>query len=108
RFTAFFRAVMPALAGLSHMPYRRFLLFNAAGGMIWGSAAVLIGYFAGNAYLGIAKSIGHTVTFALLGLVLVALVIWRLRKKHNARKEHVSGANIAKPYKVAFEQESSP
>lgn len=35
RFTAFFRAVMPALAGLSHMPYRRFLTFNAVGGAVW-------------------------------------------------------------------------
>jgi membrane-associated protein len=31
RFVAFFRALMPALAGIAHMPYRRFLLFNAAG-----------------------------------------------------------------------------
>ncbi len=31
RFVAFFRAVMPALAGASRMRYRRFLAFNAAG-----------------------------------------------------------------------------
>ncbi len=31
RSTAFLRAVMPGLAGLSRMPYRRFLAFNAAG-----------------------------------------------------------------------------
>ena len=31
RFTAFLRAVTPALAGLSRMPYRTFLLYNAAG-----------------------------------------------------------------------------
>ncbi|WP_198348124.1 DedA family protein [Plantactinospora sp. KBS50] len=37
RFVAFFRAVMPALAGAAHMPYRRFLLWNAAGGLVWGS-----------------------------------------------------------------------
>lgn len=33
RFVAFFRAVMPALAGTSRMPYLRFLAFNAAGGL---------------------------------------------------------------------------
>lgn len=32
RFVAFFRAMMPALAGVSHMPYNRFLPYNAAGG----------------------------------------------------------------------------
>jgi membrane-associated protein len=35
RFTAFLRAVMPGLAGTARMPYRRFLVFNAAGGLIW-------------------------------------------------------------------------
>ena len=35
RFTAFLRAVMPGLAGTARMPYRRFLAFNAAGGLIW-------------------------------------------------------------------------
>ena len=36
RFTAFLRAVMPGLAGMSRMPYGRFLVFNAAGGLVWG------------------------------------------------------------------------
>ncbi|GAB3800723.1 DedA family protein [Micromonospora zhanjiangensis] len=38
RFVAFLRAVMPALAGTAHMPYRRFLAWNAAGGLVWGPA----------------------------------------------------------------------
>lgn len=87
RFTAFFRAVMPALAGASHMPYRRFLIYNAAGGLIWGAAAVLLGYFAGNAYLSLAKSIGHTIAFILLGLAVVGFVIWRIRKHRKNRME---------------------
>ncbi|MFQ4149556.1 DedA family protein [Arthrobacter sp. LAPM80] len=87
RFTAFFRAVMPALAGLSHMPYRRFIIFNAAGGLIWGTAAVLLGYFAGNTYLTLAKSIGHTMTFAVVGIAIAGLITWRIRKQRNARKE---------------------
>ncbi len=87
RFTAFFRAVMPALAGLSHMPYRRFLIFNAAGGIIWGTAAVLLGYFAGSAYLTLAKSIGHTVTFAILGLAVAGVITWHIRKQRKTRKE---------------------
>ena len=87
RFTAFFRAVMPALAGLSRMPYRRFLAYNAAGGIVWGTVVVLLGYFMGGAYLSLAKSIGHTVTFALLGLAVAGVVIWHIRKRRNARKE---------------------
>lgn len=86
RFTAFFRAVIPALAGLSRMPYRRFLLFNAAGGIIWGTAAVLLGYFAGNAYLTMAESIGHTATLVILGIIILALATWHSRRRCRAQK----------------------
>lgn len=90
RFTAFFRAVMPALAGLSRMPYRRFLLFNAAGGAIWGIAVVLLGFFAGNAYLSLAKSFGHITTVAILGIVIAGAIIWHRQKqrKHRHGKHH--------------------
>jgi membrane protein DedA with SNARE-associated domain len=50
RFTAFLRAVMPGLAGTAGLPYRRFLAFNAAGGLIWGIAYALLGYLAGASY----------------------------------------------------------
>lgn len=43
RFVAFFRAMMPALAGTSRIAYRKFLAFNAAGGLIWGAGFVLLG-----------------------------------------------------------------
>ena len=43
RFTAFLRAVTPGLAGLSGMRYRRFLAYNAAGGVVWGLACVVAG-----------------------------------------------------------------
>lgn len=92
RFTAFFRAVMPALAGLSHMPYRRFLAFNIAGGTIWGAAVVLAGYFAGNAYLTAAKTFGPTVTIALLAVLTAAAAAWYVRKRIKARTSQCPAA----------------
>ena len=50
RWTAFFRAMMPALAGAAHMPYRKFLLWNAIGGIAWGTTFVLLGHAAGDSY----------------------------------------------------------
>ena len=47
RWTAFLRAVMPGLAGVSQMPYRRFILWNALGGIAWGTTFCLVGYLAG-------------------------------------------------------------
>ena len=69
------------------MPYRRFLVFNAAGGLIWGTAAVLLGYFAGNAYLSLGKSIGHGVTFTLLGLAIAGFVAWHIHKRRKNRNK---------------------
>lgn len=80
RFIAFFRAVMPALAGISHMPYRRFLVFNAAGGLVWGIAFVCLGYFAGNSYARIEKVVGRDLALAILVLALLGLIIWRVRR----------------------------
>jgi len=72
RFTAFLRAVMPGLAGASRMEYPRFLFFNALGGVMWGSACVLLGYFAAHSiskvthYLGLTS--GVIATFIVVGL----------------------------------------
>jgi undecaprenyl-diphosphatase len=62
RFVAFFRALMPALAGIAHMPYRRFLLFNAAGGLVWGIGAVVPGFLAGNSYKAVERTAGSSRT----------------------------------------------
>jgi len=50
RFLSFFRSAMPILAGMSRMPYRKFMTFNVAGGVVWGTTFVLLGYVAGNSY----------------------------------------------------------
>jgi membrane protein DedA with SNARE-associated domain len=78
RFTAFLRAAVPGLAGLSGMPYRRFLVFNAAGGLLWGVGFSLLGYLAGDSYAKLEKGVGRTSAVLTLVLVVgVALVLWR-------------------------------
>jgi membrane protein DedA with SNARE-associated domain len=81
RFTAFFRAMMPALAGASMMPYRRFLAWNAAGGIVWGSAFVSLGYLAGTSYHRIETLAGRGFAIALVVIVVGAFVIWRVRSE---------------------------
>jgi membrane protein DedA with SNARE-associated domain len=87
RFTAFFRAVMPALAGAALMPYRRFLFFNALGGIVWGTGCVLLGYLAGGSYHAIEKYVGRGAA-GLAGVVVIGLlVVWRVRKSRAERAE---------------------
>jgi membrane-associated protein len=80
RFVAFFRAVMPALAGTARMRYLKFLAFNAAGGLTWGVGFTLLGYLAGNSYQRVAKTAGTTAAIVVAAIVLAAVVIWRIRK----------------------------
>jgi len=83
RFTAFLRAVVPGLAGISSMPYRVFLPANAAGGLVWGTAYCLLGYFIGHAYTKVehASGIASDVLLGLVAVVIVVLVIRHRRKE---------------------------
>ena len=88
RFVAFFRAVMPALAGAVRMPYGRFLGFNAAGGLVWGAGSVVAGFLAGNSYQVVERYVGRGTAIAVGVLAAVALVVWRVRAH---RREHRDG-----------------
>ncbi|HVN11376.1 MAG TPA: DedA family protein [Kineosporiaceae bacterium] len=85
RWTAFLRAVMPGLAGVSRMPYRRFLAYNALGGIAWGTTFCLIGYLAGNSYDAIEKRVGVWGSVASLVVVLALLVVWHLGRRRAER-----------------------
>jgi len=80
RWIAFFRAVMPALAGTSRMPYRKFLAFNAAGGIAWGTTVVLVGYLAGASYAKVEKTLGRGTALIVLAVAAAALLAWRVRR----------------------------
>ena len=79
RWVAFLRAVMPALAGSARMSYPKFLAFNAAGGIAWGAAVVLLGYAAGASYARVEKSFGTYAALGVLAIAVVAVVVWRIR-----------------------------
>jgi membrane protein DedA with SNARE-associated domain len=85
RWTAFFRAVMPGMAGLSGMRYRTFLLWNAFGGIAWGTTYCLVGYFAGASYEKVASTLGKGTAVVVAALVVVALVVWRVRRRRVTR-----------------------
>lgn len=82
RFVSFFRAVMPALAGTSRMHYPTFLAYNAAGGLIWGTGFVLLGYLAGHSYAAVASVVGRDVALAIgvLAAIVVGVVVLRRRR----------------------------
>ena len=84
RWVAFFRAVMPALAGTARMPYPKFLAFNAAGGIVWGVVVVMVGYIAGASYAKVEAVLGRDVAIVVAVLVVIGLVVWRVRAHRHA------------------------
>jgi membrane protein DedA with SNARE-associated domain len=96
RFTAFLRAVTPGLAGMSDMPYRTFFPANVAGGIVWGTAYCLLGYFVGNAYRRV-ESVSGVASDVLLGLVAVLVVVLVVRGRRRERAQLAEAAAPADP-----------
>jgi len=86
RFVAFFRATMPALAGMAHMPYRRFLFFNASGGIVWGIIFTTLGFKAGESYHKVEHQAGRGAAMAAAVVVVALLVVWKIHS-HRAEKD---------------------
>ena len=87
RFTAFLRAVMPGLAGMSRMKYRRFLIANALGGLLWGVSFTLLGYFAGTALTRIEKYASWVGLAVLIAMILFFIVFHFVKKSRETNEE---------------------
>jgi membrane-associated protein len=74
-------AVMPALAGASRMEYPRFLVFNAIGRVLWGTACVLLGYFLAHSISRVTQYLGLT-SGAIAAVIVVGLLwAWHRRRR---------------------------
>jgi membrane protein DedA with SNARE-associated domain len=95
RFVAVLRTWVAFLAGVNHMPWRRFLVWNALGGIVWSVTYGLLGYALGrNLPLldRIRQILGWGGVAAALAVVAVAggVVWWRRRV---ALRRAVAAAN---------------
>lgn len=93
RFAAFLRSVVPAAAGAAKMPYRRFLPWNIAAGIVWGTGSALLGYYAGANYEVLVRWMGRISLVLLFAAVAVAAAFFgwkalvrRARHKGHARR----------------------
>jgi membrane protein DedA with SNARE-associated domain len=86
RLTALFRALVPSMAGMSGMRYRTFVVWNAAGGLIWAPGCVLLGY----AFSSSLAVVGRTLTWAplaVLAVVVAGYLVLHVRKRRRERAE---------------------
>jgi membrane protein DedA with SNARE-associated domain len=92
RFIALLRTLGAFLAGVNHMEWRRFMLFNAAGGIIW------TGLFGGGAWLfgsRIELLLGPAGIAGMVGVAILGVIVVVQLHRHANRLERE--AEIALP-----------
>jgi membrane protein DedA with SNARE-associated domain len=82
RFVAVLRVAAATVAGLAHMPWGKFLFWNAAGGIAWATAVGLAAFYGGKA---VADAIGRYGLYAagvlVVGLIVAFFVLRRVKHR---------------------------
>lgn len=86
RAQALLRALVPALAGMHKMPYRKFLPWNAAGGVVWGGGVVLLGYAFSHSLPALERALKW---WALIFVVAAAFALWQVHRQVDAIVEQI-------------------
>jgi membrane protein DedA with SNARE-associated domain len=78
RFVAILRTFAAFLSGVNKLPWPRFLIFNAAGGIVWASIFGVGGYMLGKAFEHYARPVGiAALVCAVVGAVVASKFIAR-------------------------------
>ena len=87
RFIPIVRTLAPFVAGIGKMQYKKFILFNAIGGILWVLGVSALGYFFGS--IPIVKENFELVVIAIILISIIPAVIEILRSKMKKSNEIV-------------------
>src|SRR5919199_1943153 len=91
RFFSGLRVFGALVAGMSRMRWGTFLIYNALGGAVWATAVVLAGYLLGRS-LGLLERWMGRASILLVGLLLVAVVLYLAYRWVSSHPDRVKGA----------------
>jgi membrane-associated protein len=74
RFVPVARTFVPVTAGAVRMPYRAFVRWNVAGGLLWGAGLVTLGYFLGETIPSIDRYLLPIIAVIIILSILPALL----------------------------------
>ena len=76
KLTAGFGLAIPVLftAGLSRVPFGRYMMLNVAGQFLWTMGLLSIGYFLGHIYLEVGSVLEKMALFGLAAIVLASII----------------------------------
>ena len=82
RFVPIVRTFAPAVAGAAEMEYRRFVVYNVVGGLLWVWSTSLLGYFLGRAVPSIERYIHVVIVVVIVLSTLPGLIeLYRSRSR---------------------------
>ncbi|OLB24561.1 MAG: DedA family protein [Acidobacteriales bacterium 13_2_20CM_55_8] len=82
RFIAGMRIIAGPLAGVLHMPWRKFVVFNFLGAAVWVTVISSVGYFFGRHWEELARTMrGINAAVLLAAVLLIVFFWWRPRRK---------------------------
>jgi membrane protein DedA with SNARE-associated domain len=81
RFITVLRYTAAWVAGIAGMPWRKFLFWNAAGGICWATLVGLVSYYAGGAAADAIQRYGIYAAAVVAGAVLIFFLITHFGKK---------------------------
>lgn len=84
------RTLISLPAGFSEMPFKKFLIYSAAGTALWAGALTGVGWWLGENYRTVANYVGWIAAGVCAVLVLV-LIAWILHRR-SERRTHGAGA----------------
>ena len=88
RFVSILRTYAAFLAGTNRMHWRKFLVYNAAGGVIWASIYGFASYGAGNSLKNASSTLNYVLgAVAVVAVITVILLVRRQAKRLEARAE---------------------
>jgi membrane protein DedA with SNARE-associated domain len=82
RFVGALRAVVPFVAGIAGMPFRRFFVWNVAASVCWAGLVISLGYVFGESIASVLDRLGLWLSVVVVGFVAAYLVFrwWRKRR----------------------------
>jgi membrane-associated protein len=99
RFVPIVRTFAPVAAGVGHMPWRRYSLYNLIGALIWGFGLTMVGYLI--AFIPwVADLVTKYIDVILLGVVALTLAVtaWHyFNERRKAKKETAAGIPAVDP-----------
>lgn len=99
RFLEGLRQAAGIIAGISEMPWPRFLFFNGLGAVLWAGVWISVGYLAGDHIEVIYRDVSRYLLYVLIALAVVvaALIVWHVLRRRREAQTRATRSGEGKP-----------